>query len=1135
MDDLAQTYQKKTDKEHVLDNPDTYIGSIEEDEIKDWYLSNDNKFVFKSHRWVPGLYKCFDEGAVNARDHWVRLSEKKKVKHRVTKIDFNVDKETGIITIYNDGEGIDIEKHPEYNIWIPEMIFGHLRSSANYNKDEKKIVGGKNGFGFKLVLIYSSWGKIETVDSKRQKKYIQEFKNNLNEIGKPSISKYTGTPYTKVSFLLDFKRFGVEKLTDDMFQVLKKRAYDMAAVTDKSVTVRWNKKNIPLRTFEKYINMYIGTQSETSRIYEKYNARWEIAVCRSPLDEFTQVSFVNGINTGKGGKHIDYILNQIIRKTTACILKKKKVKVKPATIKEQLMLFVNCVIENPTFSSQTKDFMNLPIKKFGSKCEISNKFIEKLIKLGVMETALLTNNIKEQNASKKTDGRKTHIIRGIPKLVDANYAGGAKSSKCILILCEGDSAKAGIMSGLSKDDRNYFGVFPLKGKLLNARDASQKKINDNVEISNIKKILGLESGKKYLTKDEVKKSLRYGKVQLMTDQDLDGSHIKGLCINMFHTLWKDLIQIDSFLGFMNTPILKARKGKKELCFYNDAEAEKWKAQNNTKGWRLKYYKGLGTSTAKEFKEYFNKKKVICFKFGGEDCNQSIDKVFNKKRADDRKTWLSNYQKDAVLDTNAQQIRYEDFIDKEMIHYSKYDCERSIPNLMDGLKPSQRKIMFGAFKRNLIKEVKVAQLSGYISEHAAYHHGEMSLQKAIIGMAQEFLGANNIALLMPNGQFGTRLEGGKDSASPRYIFTQLNKLTKLIFNENDKCVLNYLDDDGTKIEPDYYAPIVPMILINGSEGIGTGFSSKILCYNPIDIMNYLRCILRKQTVRPELKPYYEGFKGTTKKIASHRWCFKGKYNIVNHMTVTVTDLPVGVWTNDFKQNLEKLMVSSKQKKEPIVKKYSDMSTDVVIDFKITLYPGVLHKLLSKTDDNGINEFEKKFKLVTTKTTSNQYLFDHNQQIKKYAKVSDIIDAYYPVRYELYVKRKAFMLEQLEKMIKILSNKARFIEEQCNNVIDLRRKKKQVVIQLLMAHNFDTLDGDFNYLTKMPIDSVIDENIKKLRDECEEKKKTFDKLKGTSIEKMWLRELKELRKKYEKYCLERVERQIGKKIKKKKKKT
>ena len=255
-------------------------------------------------------------------------------------------------------------------------------------------------------------------------------------------------------------------------------------------------------------------------------------------------------------------------------------------------------------------------------------------------------------------------------------------------------------------------------------------------------------------------------------------------------------------------------------------------------------------------------------------------------------------------------------------------------------------------------------------------------------------------------------------------------------------------------------------------------------------------------------------------------------IVDYITVRVTELPIGVWTNDFKRNLEKLMESTK-KKNPLVKKYKDMSTDSIIDFTITLYPGELKKLLDKIDDNKINNFEKKFKLATTKSTSNQYLFDHKQQIKKFKTVENIIDQYYPVRYELYVKRKAYILDQLQKLIRVLSNKARFIEEQCNNIIDLRRKKKKDVIVLLSSRNYDTLDGDFKYLTKMPIDSVIDENIMKLRNECDEKKKQFEVLTKKSIEKIWLQELKDLYKKYDSYRVERIERQIGKKIKKKNK--
>ena len=1114
MDTLANTYQKKTDIEHILDAPDTYVGAIEEDKCTNWsFKINEQALRYYSYSWVPGLYKCFDEGIVNARDHWVRMREKIKKGEKkclpVKNINIEINKETGVITMTNDGNGIDIAMHPDYNIWIPELIFGHLRTSTNYNKAEKKIVGGKNGFGFKLVLIYSCWGIIETVDHIRKLKYIQKFKKNLSRIHKPTITSYKGEPYTKITFLPDYQRFGIPFLTEDMFQLFRKRTFDIAAVTDRSVNVCFNKYSIPVRSFENYIDLYIGPKNETKRIYEKTHERWEYAVCLSPLDEFTHVSYVNGISTGKGGKHIDYLLTQIVRKLVTYIEKKRKIKVKPITIKEQLMLFLNCVIENPTFDSQTKDYMNLPVKKFGSGCTVSDKFIEKIAKMGVMEAAISLNEIKANKNAKKTDGKKTRSIRGIPKLIDANKAGTCHSNKCTLILCEGDSAKAGIVSGLSTEDRNLFGVFPLRGKLLNIKDTTQNKINLNNEINAIKKIIGLETQKLYTSRADIKKYLRYGKILFMTDQDLDGSHIKGLCINLFHSLWHDLFKINNFLGFMNTPILKATKKKRQISFYNEAQFNVWKNKNNMKGWRIKYYKGLGTSTAKEFKEYFAQKKIIYFKYDGDSCDQVLDMAFNKKRANDRKQWLENYEKGLVPDTTQSLLTYKDFINKELIHFSKYDCERSIPNIMDGLKISQRKILFAAFKRNLTKEVKVAQFSGYVSEKACYHHGETSLQKACVGMAQNFVGSNNINLFLPNGQFGTRMAGGKDSASERYIFTQLNSLTKFIFPEEDFSVLNYLNDDGTSVEPDFYLPIIPMILVNGTKGIGTGFSTDILPYDPINIIAYLQAKLTNKGVLPTIKPYFRGFKGTIHKISDTKYMFKGKYKLLDDKRVHISELPIGIWTDDYKQFLESLI----DKKNSVLKDFTDMSTDTDVNITIKLVKGKLLSLLSKKIDKNSNAFEKTFKLFTTRSTTNMHLFDHQQQMKLYRRPEDIIEAYIPIRLGLYVKRKNCMIIHLEKIVKILHNKARFIEEQCNDIIDLRKKTQAEVKSMLATKQYATIDHKFDYLTSMTFSSVIEENIIKLRKERDNNKKTLEKLKKVSPENLWLKELKLFKKKYD----------------------
>ena len=1136
-DTLYFDVQKKTDKQHILDNPDTYIGSVETVDSNVWIMNETNdKIIEKNINYVPGLFKLFDEGIVNCRDHVVRMQSKieQGVDNSlpVTYIDIAI-QDDGTIIMINDGNGIDVVQHPEYKTWVPELIFGHLRTSTNYNKEEKKIVGGKNGFGFKLVLIWSTYGSIETVDHIRGLKYTQEFKDNLDTICSPKITKASkAKPYTKIIFKPDYQRLGLNGLTPDLIALLKKRVYDISAVTDKTIKVKYNSSIIPTKNFEQYINLYIGEKAVSPRVYEEANPRWEYAVALTPTNEFIQVSFVNGIYTSKGGKHVEYILNQITRKLAEYIEKKKKVKVNPNSIKEQLILFLRCDIENPAFDSQTKDFMNTPMAKFGSKCEVSDKFIEKVAKMGVMDAACAITEVKDNKAVKKTDGTKSKSIKGIPKLDDANWAGTEKSKECMIIFCEGDSAKTGVISGLSSVDRNTIGVYPLKGKVMNVRGETTKKVAENNEIKDIKKILGLESGKEYKTIEEVHQNLRYSKVVFMTDQDLDGSHIKGLCINLFQNEWASLTHISGFIGFMNTPILKAKKGNQELKFYNEGEYEQWKSNNTTKGWDIKYYKGLGTSTKTEFKEYFEEKKFVGFEHTGPISDDAIDMVFNKKRADDRKTWLETvYNRNSFADTSKQMIPYEEFINKELIHFSKYDCDRSIPNLMDGLKISLRKILYSAFKKRLSSEIKVAQFSGYVSEHSGYHHGEESLNKTIVGMAQNFVGSNNINLLYPSGQFGSRIKGGQDASSPRYIFTRLERITRLIFPQEDDHILKYLDDDGTPVEPQFYVPIIPMVLVNGSKGIGTGFSTEIMCYNPKDIIAYLKNKLKKNTNdNIEFFPYYEGFTGVTEKVSDTKFVFKGKYETLDTDKIRVTELPVGYWTEEFKIVLNDLQNDKdKEGKKivPIIKDVFENYTDTTVEFVITFSKGKLDELVSSKGDYGCNGLEKLLKLYSTSSTTNMNMFNSEDKLKKYDNVEEIIDDYFDIRLEYYDDRKEFMIDVLEKEIMILSNKVKYIQEVLDGTIDLRKKKKQEIVDMLKYKDYDIIDNDeyFEYLVKMSMDAVSEENIEKILKEHQYKNEELIRIKSTSIEEMWLTELEILEHEYQEYLKEREESQNG----------
>jgi len=1142
--ELAKQYQRKTDKQHILDNPDTYIGSVENVDSQMWvYDDASDKIVLRDIEYIPGLYKLFDEGIVNCRDHVIRMIHSPLLdKKFVTYIETNVD-ENGTITMCNDGNGIDIAKHPEYDIWIPEMVFGHLRTSTNYNKDEKRIVGGKNGFGFKLVLIWSTYGRVETIDHTRGLKYVQEYSNNLDTVSPPIITKVPKTtkPYTKVSFRPDYRRLGIQGLTSDMVSLLKKRVFDIGAVTDhsiKKIKVMYNNTQIPVKNFQQYIDLYIGGKDSTKRVYESPDERWEYAVSISPTHEFTHVSFVNGICTFKGGKHVDYITAQITRKLCDYIEKKKKIKVNQSAIKEQLMLFLRCDIENPSFDSQTKDYMNTPYAKFGSSCTVSDGFIERVAKMGVMDTACSLTEAKDNKLAKKTDGSKTRTVRGIANFIDANFSGTPQSKDCVLILCEGLSAMSGIVSGLSSDDRNTIGIYPLKGKLLNVRGEQIKKIAENKEINDIKRILGLETGKVYETINDVNKYLRYGKIMYMTDQDLDGSHIKGLCINLFHSEWASLVKIPGFISFMNTPILRAKKGTQIKLFYNDGEYNRWKETfqgGMPTGWTIKYFKGLGTSTSSEFKEYFSNKKIVDFIYSGQQSDDTIDKIFNKKRADDRKMWLEQYDKDSYLDTSKPTVQYEEFINQEMIHFSTYDCARSIPNMVDGLKISLRKILFSAFKRKLTSEIKVAQFSGYVSEHSAYHHGEASLNGAIVNMAQNFVGSNNINLLEPNGQFGTRLHGGDDSASERYIFTMLNPLTRSLFPEADDAVLHYLNDDGTVVEPDYYVPIIPFALINGISGIGTGFSCSIVPYNPMTIIDYLKRKLTNTDYSTiEFIPYYEGFKGTVSKIAEQKYLIKGVYQKIGDDKIRITELPVGTWTMPYTSYLESLVdgVVDKngKKSSPLLRDFTSISTEVNVDFTVVFPRGKLAELESEMDSNNCNGVEKLLKLFTTVSTTNMHMFNSECKLQKYSTPEEIIDDFYKVRIGLYQKRKAYLISEMEHKLVRLSNRARYIQETLAGTIDLRRKKTEQVTELLTQKNYATIDGDFKYLIKMPMDSVTEENVANIMKEKENTEKELDTLKKTTVEKMWIKELNDLEKEYDKYKNKREKIQAGETSKK-----
>ena len=1296
-------YSKIEHVESILLRPSQHVGSTFMETFNMFNLNEDSTAMVKQNvSYVKGIYKLYDECLVNARDQYVRMIDtiavQEKMKAGIIKPDnkiyldhvYRVPKTIWInvtpqeITVKNDGDGVDIAMH-KCGMYVPQMIFGSLLTSRNYDDSEKRRVGGQFGYGSKLCNILSTEFKIETVDSYRKLKYTQTFTDNMSKCTVPVITKCTTAPYTSISFKPDFKRFGITSLADgDHIRLMKKRAYDIAG-TSNGLTVYFNDEKIPIKSFERYVDMYIGSRGECKRVYKVVNEDWEIAVAASPEGSFEHVSFVNGICTYQGGKHVEHVGTLLSKRLKSYAEEKKKgmQNLSEKLIKDNMFIFINCTLENPMFGSQTKETLETPTSSYKKKCtflspEEETAFIEKLgdTKISILKNALEGMSKKDlKSLVTQTKSRRGRV--DIEELTDAKYAKSliaSERNKCILILGEGESAISSVkncVSGLPPSEREYFGTMPLRGKIKNTNDSSSTDISNSETIMKIILATGVQHGLDYSIKENFDK-LRYGKVWIMTDADVDGSHIKGLIMNFFVSFCPSLIEI-SYLASPLTPILKIFKDDANKIhmkdFYDELEYKEWLIENPDVKHYIKYYKGLGTSNRDESKAYFRNLKLQKYECD-DQYKESIQKAFGKsssknKASDKRKDWIlqhihgsslsgspsvaesenlddindindindiidedierkvseilldikSNnisktpegsvsdktgsekeqeqekeqkkekiklvlkpadakkenmFQPDEYYDGNKYMKRImhvTEFINTKLVEFSKCSTERAVPSIMDGLKTSQRKIIQAALNKPIVKEIKVALFAGYVAEHMAYHHGDANLHSTIINLAQNYVGSNNLNLLVPEGEFGTRLENGKDHAAARYIGTYLSPYTRDLFNKDDEKVYIYNSDDNLITEPLYLAPILPLILINGCLGIGTGWSSTIPCFNIIDIIDNIKRYLNGEQI-VEMFPFYRGFTGTIELVEgssrkkNKSYIVRGKYERINDTTIYVTELPVG--TNRCKSfgAYDKFLRSQLDDYEPVIKK-TKAKTETkktkkvkqeesdIVDYEYASDPvkstyTIIFKsaeILDKALED-IDAFEKKYHLSETITMSNMHLFDMNGDIKKYETPEEILTYYCNARLKIYGERKKANLEDLQIEIIMWENKIRFIiclndpdheiktkgknkkqlevllekyqfyknthkrtKRLVNEALDIKNKSSAGEVELLQQDQIDEeqSEGNYNYLLKQQFYKLLTDGIKKLEEELQDKRDKYAKLMATSENSMWLEEL------------------------------
>lgn len=1137
---MTEKYKKHELRTHILEqSPEMYVGSITPEPIDSFIVDNENNIIKKTVTYSPALYKIFDELIVNAADHAIKmglssLSDKQLVKN----IKVVVNKDTNSISVYNDGDGIPIEIHTETNLYNPSLIFGELLTSGNYDKSEDRLTGGLNGLGAKLAIIFSTEATIETVDHRNKKIFKQTFRDNLLKKEKPTIKVCNKNPYTQITCVLDLPRFGFVSITDDIFALFKKRTYEIAALTSTQVNVYFNGDKINIKDFDKFCTNFI----EGPKVFEKYGDRWEICAAVSNSG-FTHMAYVNSIHTRLGGKHVDYIQNQIVKGLIDLALKKKKI-LKAQFVKDNLFIGIKCLLTSPTYDSQTKDYMNLPVSKFGSKCEISQKFLQKLFKdSGIIDRALVLSDAQLDKVISKTDGRKINkvIIKGF---MDAPWAGTKKSEQCYLYICEGLSAQTLFTSGKTQlSNPESYGCAAIRGKLMNCKSVSNLKMSQNEEISNLKKILGLESNKVYNNTS----SLRYKGIICLVDADLDGIHIKGLITNLFQSQWPSLFKMKGFIKTMLTPIIRIKKNTNTHYFYTIKEYNDWVNINSITGWNITYLKGCGSSTSEEGKTFFKNMKLVTYTHD-DNTDEAYNLAFDGKLADKRKEWIANYDKNTTIDlSKTYDVSYTDLIHKELIHFSHRDIERNINNICDALKESQRKLLFSLFKKKIYgnNEIKVSQMAGVAASMTAYHHGDQSLAEALTKMGQNYIGSNNVNMVSALGQFGTRLHGGgADSAQPRYLFTKLSPMCRAIFREEDMPILKYKVDENIKIEPEWFIGVIPTVFILQVMGIGTGYSTEIPNFNPDEVID--QCILIcnqleqnnvdinspddmlkafdviKATVINDMIPYYPNYKGTIKIKEGKDNIYEstGCYSYIDANTIEITEIPVNKAIEDYKRDvLEELALANE------IKNFENHYSALNIRFVVYLNNG-----------HNIKDPIKFFKLSSTNGLSlnNMHLYNSDIKITKYENTSSIMREWCSVRITCYYERKKYRLQILKKQFKKLSAKATFILDIINDKIKIMNIEDNKLIAKLEELNYpklsekdidlDTFENEdnennnqqnYNYLLKMPVSSFTKNNLEKLKKNADIVKKDIDILKNTPIYKMWMNEIIEVKNTYNKY--------------------
>lgn len=1101
----------------------------------------------------------------------------------------------------------EYEEGDETWTWLPAFIFGEFRSSNNYDENVKRMGCGRNGFGAKLTNIFSKVFTVEVDDPDTKQSFKGVWRDNMfkdDENGKPELTvtenKSITTGKVKITWHLDFKRFKMKEYSEDDLKLFKRFAVDFSFTC--KIKTFFNEEELDFRDIKKYASL-IWSEEEmknhiTNYVWEKNaptslkNANQKtqetkIIEAKKPehipeveilivdtTDKARNISYVNGLITSEGGVHVDAVQEPIFKYISSIVNGEKKrgkkaaVTITAKNIKSHLSFIVNARLADPEYTSQSKTKLSSP--------NIEVKYQEKIIKniqtWNVINRLFAEIDAMAYNKASKNDGSKRKHI-SMDKGEDANLAGTKHSLQCKLYLVEGLSAANYPQKRICmiEGGKDYNGYMPLKGKFLNITKAKPTQYADNTVVASIKQIMGLREEVDYNEYENIR-TLRYGFIILTVDADDDGMHILAHVLNFFREKFPGILQ-RNMIGYLRTPVIKILKGDKiHKRFFTVPDFEKWSKDNNMRGMTARYYKGLGTSNDDDIKDDLKTAPtVVCFY--DSSSNQNLDLAFHQDNADKRKKWIEEWrdvtQCEDIVSVDINSIRkgedktmqaqdISQFINRELIGYSVASLFRAIPSEYDHLKDSQRKCLYSAitffnYDPKKGKSIKVGRFANKAADMTQYHHGEKSLIDTFIKMAQDFVGSNNMGYFKKDGQFGTRADGGENAADARYSETHLAWWIPLVYQKESIELIEKRTTDEEECEPLWLPGVIPMGIVNGTNGIATAFSTSTPCHNPIDVIDWYmeRCegknpkpitpwyncftgkmkiinreqeniIIEDSDNEEELLPAdvnkdhpitspkkfkdltdeeIEGFDEESLAMMKHAQYSRlslqtfGKYDIIgvhknNGPIVQISEVPVKAWIHRYRKWLESL-IQSKAKNKAIYD-YKDNSTTEKANF-------VIHWNNSYKTLN-----HKNLKLIRSFGISNITLIDHMGFPSQFTTIQEVMEKYYihMINHYKEVIKKRIDIEK--DRVTDITYKMKFIIHVLREDIKIIKVKEDIIEAKMKEYEIP-----FEYYEKskgkdFSVESY--EKYKKLLEETRAKLKVSEELKPETI---WIEKLTILR--------------------------